>query len=292
MDPLEFQEVEPIESEQELFHFEEKPAEIKPKLCQKCRAFSPSDNNKFCSSCTVEIVYEPLIDEMSLDELEEIPHSEFKRTVYDRRLVDIYNAYKNDNNLHHRLLSNNEFKQLQILCQNKTSGAIFKILDGLTDFPATILYAKQANKLFDKILEEHPDDKNPYKYIHCICSFVIDPWNLRDDLSVLVCYYKETGYLSKCPNNIEKIHTIWKNIKIQWGRHNISGEPIYNCPTCDITVFTDQKWLRCKYCHWPHHTDCAVNQYNAGMLKCYKCRKTLHLQSVDKNQNCGDMYII
>lgn len=72
--------------------------------------------------------------------------------------------------------------------------------------------AHQANKLLLDYKNRY--DVETYKYVHAICPYVIDRWNLVN-ISVVECYYKNTGDLVQCPNTFGEIFRLWGNKNLQ-----------------------------------------------------------------------------
>lgn len=214
--------------------------------CIQCKEYYTKGKNSKCSCCKLYNQHD--VNKMTLNDIINLPTSPFKSEMMTANLAELYNDYKNRLHLRHKLLTNpTEFNLLKNLCQGKNSGEVFVILDGLREFPAVILPASYANQLLDEIVKG-PDDK--WRYEHAISSFVLDIWNMNDG-HIINCYYKDTGNITKCPQNIVKLYQLWYRIvKNEFSRRNLPRTLILTCPESHmkVKIYTDNKLIICKHC--------------------------------------------
>ena len=175
--------------------------------CIRCKEYFTTEKHSKCTNCKLYDEYD--VDKMTLVDVINLPDSIFKSELMTANLAELYNSCKNIRNYRHKLLVNNtEFNLLKHLCSGKYSGEIFAILDGKANFPAVILPASFANQLLDEIVKG-PDER--WRYEHAIASFVLDIWNIQDG-QILACYYKNTGTLVRCPNDIGTLIGLWNRL--------------------------------------------------------------------------------
>lgn len=156
--------------------------------CVKCSIFYGTEkaDNK-CSLCFNQNAYKKVFD------IEEI------------HLMDYYELYQQFSDDNHNIITDQNFKILMKLSKNQPSRYIARLLDGeLQNFPQSVLYAKQGDELLAQCFA-YSSEENHWRYIHAVCPFVLDVWNMKTNKSVLECYYKDDTYPNDFPRTFKKL---------------------------------------------------------------------------------------
>jgi len=244
--------------------------EIKKKdnLCKKCLEFYGSKEN-LCSVCYSEAY--PHAKKVVAPEVKE-----------NDLLIHVEN-YKKKYHLNHKLLDNKQFVMLKKQCENKSSNEIYLILNGFYDFPKIILYARQADELLTMIYKVLIIRDDIIDYIHAICKHVIDPWNLTFDNSVLECYYKDLGQLTKCPTKIKDLEKHFFFGSVYMSKY--ANIVIKTCTYCSKDIRTSQNIIKCKNCNFILHTHCyfSLTLKNKCKYDCTNCNKEISSSDFTKS---------
>lgn len=193
-----------------------KGEELKKILCVKCESRIKYKDLDTCYSCVKaeNINNNELISYKNRDLLNlfKAPDCMIKSKLLERRIYDIYQIYKEQKHLKNKLMMTDKLNNTLLeQCKNKSPTEIRNIINGKTDFPPVMLFAKHADLLLAQCVafnDNHYDNSN---YVHAVCPYVVDPWNFVNNDSVLLCYYKQFGELDKCPMNIKTIYNIWSS---------------------------------------------------------------------------------
>ena len=232
--------------------------------CIKCKTYYSPIEKLHCSECEQLLTYDGV--GLTMDQLINLPTSAFKGISMSERLEEVFEYYKTKNNLKHKLIKNiNEFKILQNLCKNASSGEIYCILNGQRDYHICVLPAKYADQLLDQCMETCTSE-NQYKYIHAIAPFIFDVWNLPSKHAVLDCYYREFGNFTKCPNSSEKLFETWGRCIRAYQAYNLDNVKLKDCNTCKNSLYLVNKKIRCKSCLEYIHAECIYI-----LPKCSSC---------------------
>lgn len=182
-------------------------SKLKDRLCKSCKTYYRNKTD-YCSQCEISQQYSD--KDLSLNEILDLPDSDFKGRMMNNMLDEILSTYLATNNLKSQpIKSEHFFKFFLGIIKNKSAFEIKEILTGKTEyFTPCILTAKQADRLLDQLKISNKLDS---QYIHAICPYVIDIWNIKNNHNVLLCYYKDFGELVKCPNRIAVLRSLWFN---------------------------------------------------------------------------------
>lgn len=226
--------------------------------CRNCKNYFTPENEIYCSNCGLEMRYFGI--NLTIDQILNLINCPFKSQQMNNNIINIYDYYKQINNRKHKILkSKNEFKLLMNLCKDKSSGEVYCILDGFRDFNSVLLSAKYADKLLIQF-NEKTNTNSYYRYIHAIAPFIFDIWNTNNKNNVFLCYFKDFGALTSCPNSDKKLFELWNRcINI-----NCSGTfsdcVIQKCEICNKPIYISEKKIRCLKCYNYLHFDCC-NSY-------------------------------
>jgi hypothetical protein len=175
-------------------------------------------------------------------------------------LVDEFKRYARNNNY---LITLREKKSEQDLicnlCKDSSPGEIMKLLCGGSELETSALLASTGDRILDQVYT-HGNSL----YIHSICPWIIDPWNLVSNNNTVVCYYKEFGEM-KVPLTKAELHKIWStkfvlNRDLSW---KFPDTCIWECCICMDKI-----------------TNAGIN--NKGVVKCVKCREKFHRTCMEK----------
>lgn len=227
--------------------------------CIRCHDFYAPQNEIYCRDCSVHVKFADKT--LTVAEILELPPGSFKSLKMNEHLEDIFEIFKVSTGFANAILKNhNKFKILLKICEGKSSGYIFCMLDGQNDFPATILPAKYADELLTQCLASHQSNIQ-YQYIHAICPFVLDPWNMKTNNTVLKCYYTDFGDMVTCPNNLNSLANLWCRSIHHYFTNNTTDEFLSLCEECDVSVMLHSpKKLKCKNCSTYFHFDCMKDK--------------------------------
>lgn len=234
--------------------------------CKTCKIFCPMPNELYCSECKSVVQYEGI--NLTINQILDLPSTTFKSQQMNKHLEEIFDHYKMTNNLKQKLIKNvNEFKILLNQCKNKSPGEVFCILDGQRDFPVCSLLAKHADQLLNDCMAP-VSESHKYRYVHAIAPFIYDIWNTTCTSGVLLCYYKDFGSLTSCPNNHKTLFGLWeRNINSNF-TYDLNDVDICNCIVCNKSIQLQSKKVRCKSCYGYVHKGCVI-LYGGGVIRAH-----------------------
>lgn len=237
-------------------------------LCVKCKEYFCSEKNGMCSYCKLYDHYNPAT--LSLNEIKKLPDSIFKGDAMGMHLVELYDEYKSEKNLRHKILAdNNEFKILRIICKDQSSGEIHAILRGYRDFPAVILPAKYASELLEVVTQNIPNNER-WRCEHAISPFVLDIWNMPCG-QIINCYYKHGGQLLHCPRSLQELYWLWNRqyrFDLGFNSGSITKAHLTTCLSTNAPISTHDEYCVCKHCY----NICNITgKYPYNMLILSKC---------------------
>lgn len=237
--------------------------------CIMCTNYYALPNQEYCAECILHKSYANKT--WTIKEILDLPTSSFKGSKMNEHLEEIFEYFRLGSGMRNKLLKN---KQLLELCKNKTSGQIVCILDGQTNFPPVLLPANYADLLLSQVLADN--QANQYKYIHAICPFVYDLWNIKTNNNVLKCYHTHFGELIKCPNSFTELTDLWSRSIRQYLIEGVSNETLSYCSHCNVDVMLQSKnKLKCKSCYKYYHYFC-FNYFT----KCPNCDSAWNINKI------------
>lgn len=220
------------------------------KKCNECKLYWAPKDKLYCSECEPIVQY--LGIELTVEQIVKLPNSGFKGKKMNEHLNELFALFKAEKCIKNIITSN---PILLNLCKDKSPGEVFCTLDGQRGFIPCMLPATFADKLLDQCIETVSSDKQ-YKYIHAIAPFILDVWNMPQKHGVLECYYKDTGSLRKCPNNLEELHSLWKRSIGAYFIHDLDDVIVCDCVVCADPIKLKTKKFRCKACYGNIHYEC------------------------------------
>jgi hypothetical protein len=259
---------------------ETKEAGIKRNECVKCHEFyGTKDTDWKCSYCFAvdsghieNITFKAVTDKTVLAPL--------RRQYLKDNLTKMYSIFKEIFYMDHEPVTEAKFKMLLGLLKNKSSGEVFAHLNGYRDFPATVLTSNQADRLLSQQgVSDKDSGRNEYQFIHAICPFIFDPWNIVNRNSVLLCYYKDFGELTDCPDSVASLFELWKRIRgasLTW----ISPFDAGDCINCEKTISSREQFVQCRKCKLFYHLKCACNK-----KQCQACEAEWIKEDLHKNKS-------
>lgn len=274
-------------------------SELSENLCTKCYLEIIGDNikcikckkyfkykNDFCSQCFIENQYKNI--NLTLEEIFALPDSYFKSKLIDHNIASIFKLFKKENKIKFKLIkSETEFKIILNLCKNKNSNEIFLLLNGLTDIlRPSVLYAKHADILLTQCFESKKDEQ--FKYIHSICPYIIDIWNIKNNNQVLLCYYKDFGELVRCPTNIDRLIMLWSRMIKPQFIPNFSNNIINICSICLENVKIYDRSIKCLHCNKFLHYNCFIKFLETTTtldFKCPSCKTNWRNKTFNDNED-------
>lgn len=234
-------------------------------LCIQCNHSNYSTHTKLCSICSNIELYnnkKEVICKLSCNDMIHI-------LLHDNKIfsgmvrIDIKKMYELFNeiwNKEYKFLTINKLNILSNLVKEKNSGEIYAILQGyICDWFPTILMANEADTLLNTIAEYKFNGNNNhesmYKYVHAICPFVCDIWNIKNQNSVLLCYYTNFGEMS-CPSTLKSLFSLWTRIINYMSLANLDVCAMSVCSFCKKNVMLQQEIIICSSCSQIHHKNC------------------------------------
>jgi hypothetical protein len=244
--------------------------------CLKCKEFYINKDN-LCSVCARNETFDE--ERLLIDTKAIAP-----KNMIEDKLVEIFNAFKKQTGLRHRLLDDKQSIALVKSCKTLSPNEIYLTFSGFRDFPPSIIRAKYADLLLMLLADRMTDkDKDEYRYIHAICPFVIDRWNFLSNKSVLLCYYKDLGELRSCPATVAKLYDLWSSFKGQFGRPHLKDEDITDCIICSEMIKANQQAIICNTCNTTNHKECLQTWIKTKReLKCATCQTVYDADKMDQ----------
>jgi hypothetical protein len=294
----EFKEILSSSDQNEDIYFEDNISENKDKhdpltsKCIKCGSYFSQSSEYHCSDCLISIKLEAKYETeiLTIDDIIALPKCTFKKNKIINQLEIIFDDYKKKKNIKAKLIKNiNEFKILENLCKDKSTGEVFAILDGHRDFPRCMLLAKYADKLLATCMNDMKIENKKYQYIHVIAPFIFDVWNMSSKHNVLLCYYLEFGQLTECPDNINTIYELWNRAVFTQFYNEMTEIKLCKCIYCYTDILSNYIKIKCKKCWNYIHIDC-FNHRTTNMCK-YCSNEWTNIDLKGYN-DCGDIYII
>jgi len=233
---------------------------IQKPVCVICKEYFPVDGKIYCVDCEMHKYFEGKT--WTALEIIALPTSSFKSTKLNDNLEIVFEQYKKGTGLKTKVLKNEGmFKQLLLLGKGKSSGEIFRILDGQTDFPPVLLLAKYADQLLSQMFADN-NDKDHWKYVHAICPFVFDLWNIKTNNMVLKCYHTHFGELVRCPGNVVELFRLWNRSMNHYMVEGVNDVKLSECDVCgDEVMLKSKNKLKCKSCYKYSHYGCIDDSY-------------------------------
>lgn len=181
-------------------------AKTKGELCRLCSKYYKNEND-LCSQCDIKDKYKDKY--LSMTDIIKLPNCDFKGKKLNEILEELFETFMKTRDHEFKLVKTKNMRETLInMCKNKTPNEIKGILNGNNDFFGCFIYARDADIILNQFISS-----NKYidvsEIINAVCPFVIDVWNLVNDHSVLLCYYKDFGDLVKCPNDEKRLYELW-----------------------------------------------------------------------------------
>lgn len=189
--------------------------------------------------------------------------------------------------------SDSKLKMLVNICQDLTPQQVYWTLHGLMPdkwpFPV-VLWAHEADALFLALQakRKNPDQPLNYQYVHAICGFILDIWNVKFESSVMDCYWRDMGELTSIPGTLEKLVGLWTILnKPMRGSglapglpdpSNLDKKTCQSCILCEGPLLAHppkqqlgKAFVRCKTCETTVHVSCVASSHPS----CSGCNKSL-----------------
>jgi hypothetical protein len=234
-------------------------------LCSMCYAITKNP----CTSCKNQLAIKEGYCQECFNKKNGI-----KYYTTEEDIKELYNQYIIETKIICKILSKNEMISLTNILKDKTPEEMYATFMGFRDFPAIALLARQADILLTNAFEKCADS-DKWRYIHAICLFTIDPWNLENKDGTLLCYWKNFGEL-KNPKLGEKIK---KYFNLDYGvcmsSFGLSNIKIYDCPICLEEQNSRDDLVQCRVCRKICHMKCAIEYWEtSGKHRiCVNCRE-------------------
>lgn len=245
-------------------------------MCAICNQFYSNDNSIYCSQCKIIKEHKDSQKQLSLDDIINLENGTLlKHNLINDNLIPLFNRYCTENKIKHVLLNNDiKFNILKNSCIDPsiTPLKLLQILEGQKDFPPTVLLAKYTDQLLEVLGDKIDKD---CKYIHLLCTFTIDRWNITNTNSVLICYWANRSNIR--PYSITALHILWNTI-ICRPEYSTLGGFLNVCEVCnkDMIIYDGKSGLiRCKSCYKFIHLACV----NSSLCPCCKHNWVIHPKS-------------
>lgn len=184
-----------------------------------------------------------------------------------------------------QLLTGNKAKIFAQHCMNQTeSGSIVKLVMGISeelDYGLVAMRAKDINPFLE--YRSLINSGKFYQFIHAICPYVIDPWNLLATDSVINCYYRDFGDLATCPSTYSGLIKLFAGMfNYRISAFNASKVDLKPCDICHETVHSHQVFGFCMICRCVVHFSCMKTWVQTKSKPTFQC---ILCQTEFKNQN-------
>lgn len=271
--------------------------------CLKCHSFhGPAGQNNLCSQCYVaeEVIQGRIGVTVSNQRLMQLGAELIVQKAIDSSLVALFNDFCQVYKLKFTTVTDNQSNVLATTLSQLASGQLAAHLRGLRDdFPAMIMTAKQACQLLSlcnqrlvaeataatttaSMEDENAIQHKQYTYVHAICPYIIDPWNIHKHCeltlgnsnwaSLVECYYVGVRKTTT-PTSYEKLYELWLPLVSGQFFNRDLNYNICECVICYNDISNKEAMIECCQCHKFYHVNCVMTSFKAmSTARCPSCR--------------------
>lgn len=270
--------------------------------CLNCHNFHGSaDQNNLCSHCyvTEEIMQGRTSINVDRQRLMQLTAELTVQKEINSNLLPLFGEFCQSYRLKFTTVTDNQFKPLAAALSQLASGEIAAQLRGLRDdLLAMVMTAKQACQLLSlcnqRLVAEtaaaataSKDNENAiqhkqYTYVHAICPYVIDPWNIHryyeltlgnsNWANLVNCYYVQSRKTTT-PTSYKELYELWLPLV---SSHRFDFDLDYNiceCVICYNDIDNKDAMIECCQCHKFYHIKCVTASFKAiPTARCPSCR--------------------